>query len=190
MSDDAYPRDLIGYGRNPPHARWPGGARIAVQLVLNYEQGGEMSVLHGDDHFFLHQALAAGKVERVDAQGLPGLVVQRNTQVILVQDRPQRLRDLLEETAEVELADQGVVDVEQEPQPVALLGEVALGGLGALIVEDVVHGHGHEARDLGEQLQVARVIGPRPGVVTVAITLVLALVYRRVSKWADFTGKL
>ena len=43
-----YPRDLIGYGRNPPHARWPGNARIAVQFVLNYEEGGENSVLHGD----------------------------------------------------------------------------------------------------------------------------------------------
>jgi len=43
-----YPRDLIGYGRNPPHAQWPGNARIAVQFVLNYEEGGENSVLHGD----------------------------------------------------------------------------------------------------------------------------------------------
>jgi len=43
-----YPRDLAGYGRTPPHARWPGGARIAVQFVLNYEEGGENSVLHGD----------------------------------------------------------------------------------------------------------------------------------------------
>jgi len=43
-----YPRDLVGYGRKPPHARWPGGARIAVQFVLNYEEGGENSVLHGD----------------------------------------------------------------------------------------------------------------------------------------------
>lgn len=43
-----YPRDLIGHGRNPPHARWPGGARIAVQFVLNYEEGGENCVLHGD----------------------------------------------------------------------------------------------------------------------------------------------
>ena len=43
-----YPRDLIGYGRHPPHAQWPGGARVAVQFVLNYEEGGEMSVLHGD----------------------------------------------------------------------------------------------------------------------------------------------
>jgi allantoinase len=47
-SSSAYPRDLIGYGRNPPDPRWPGGARIAVQFVLNYEEGGENSVLHGD----------------------------------------------------------------------------------------------------------------------------------------------
>ena len=46
--NSAYPRDLIGYGRNPPHARWPGQARIAVQFVLNYEEGGENCVLHGD----------------------------------------------------------------------------------------------------------------------------------------------
>ena len=43
-----YPRDLIGYGRNPPHAQWPGKARIALQFVLNYEEGGENAVLHGD----------------------------------------------------------------------------------------------------------------------------------------------
>ncbi len=47
-STAAYPRDLVGYGRNPPHARWPGNARIAVQFVLNYEEGGENCVLHGD----------------------------------------------------------------------------------------------------------------------------------------------
>ena len=43
-----YPRDLIGHGAQPPIARWPGQARIALQFVLNYEEGGEMSVLHGD----------------------------------------------------------------------------------------------------------------------------------------------
>lgn len=43
-----YPRDLIGYGRKPPHAQWPGQARIALQFVLNYEEGGEKAVLHGD----------------------------------------------------------------------------------------------------------------------------------------------
>ncbi len=43
-----YPRDLVGYGRNPPHAQWPGQARVAVQFVLNYEEGGENAILHGD----------------------------------------------------------------------------------------------------------------------------------------------
>lgn len=46
--DPRYPRDLIGYGRHPPHARWPGGARIALQFVLNYEEGAENCVLDGD----------------------------------------------------------------------------------------------------------------------------------------------
>ena len=47
LSDD-YPRDLIGYSGKPPHANWPNKARIAVQFVLNYEEGGENCVLHGD----------------------------------------------------------------------------------------------------------------------------------------------
>ncbi|MCS2169940.1 allantoinase PuuE [Scandinavium sp. TWS1a] len=43
-----YPRDMAGYAGQPPHAQWPGGARIAVQFVLNFEEGGENHVLHGD----------------------------------------------------------------------------------------------------------------------------------------------
>ncbi len=43
-----YPRDMIGYGRNTPDPRWPDGARIAVQFVINYEEGGENNILHGD----------------------------------------------------------------------------------------------------------------------------------------------
>lgn len=43
-----YPRDLVGYGPTPPQANWPGSARLAVQFVLNYEEGGENSILHGD----------------------------------------------------------------------------------------------------------------------------------------------
>jgi len=45
---EAYPRDLVGYGRTPPDPKWPGGARLAVQFVLNYEEGAENSILHGD----------------------------------------------------------------------------------------------------------------------------------------------
>jgi len=47
-ADPRYPRDLKGHGRNPPDPRWPGNARIAVQFVLNYEEGGENAVVHGD----------------------------------------------------------------------------------------------------------------------------------------------
>ncbi len=56
-----YPRDLIGYGRHPPHADWPGAARIAVQFVLNVEEGGENCVLHGDagSEQFLSEIIAA-----------------------------------------------------------------------------------------------------------------------------------
>ena len=48
-SKSAYPRDLIGYGANPPQAAWPNGARIAVQIVMNYEEGSEYSIPDGDD---------------------------------------------------------------------------------------------------------------------------------------------
>ena len=47
-NDKAYPRELVGYGQRPPPAQWPAGARIAVQFVVNYEEGGENCVLHGD----------------------------------------------------------------------------------------------------------------------------------------------
>ena len=59
--DESYPRDLTGYGRTPPHANWPGGARIAVQFVLNYEEGGENCILHGDaaSEAFLSEIMGA-----------------------------------------------------------------------------------------------------------------------------------
>lgn len=43
-----YPRDMRGYGENPPHPNWPNNARVALQFVLNYEEGGENNILHGD----------------------------------------------------------------------------------------------------------------------------------------------
>jgi putative urate catabolism protein len=56
-----YPRDLVGYGRTPPNADWPGNARVAVQFVLNYEEGGERCVLHGDpeSETFLSEIIGA-----------------------------------------------------------------------------------------------------------------------------------
>ncbi|MCE2576490.1 allantoinase PuuE [Komagataeibacter sp. FNDCR2] len=62
----AYPRDLVGYAGNPPDAQWPGGARIAVQFVINYEEGAENSVLHGD------RGSEAFLSEMVGAQSIPG----------------------------------------------------------------------------------------------------------------------
>ncbi|MCC6069772.1 allantoinase PuuE [Massilia sp. GCM10020059] len=58
---DNYPRDMIGYGRNPPHPQWPGQARVALQFVLNYEEGGENCVLHGDagSETFLSEIIGA-----------------------------------------------------------------------------------------------------------------------------------
>ena len=44
-----YPRDMVGYGAHAPHPQWPGHARIAVQFVVNYEEGGENNILHGDE---------------------------------------------------------------------------------------------------------------------------------------------
>jgi putative urate catabolism protein len=56
-----YPRDMRGYGANPPPANWPGGARTAVQFVINYEEGGENCVLHGDaaSEAFLSEIIGA-----------------------------------------------------------------------------------------------------------------------------------
>lgn len=61
-----YPRDLVGYGEHPPHAAWPGGARIALQFVINHEEGGENNILHGD------AASEAFLSEIVGAQPWPG----------------------------------------------------------------------------------------------------------------------
>ncbi len=58
---DDYPRDMVGYGPHPPNPRWPGGANVAVQFVLNYEEGGENNVLHGDEssETFLSEVIGA-----------------------------------------------------------------------------------------------------------------------------------
>src|SRR3984893_2120642 len=61
MAQAGYPRDLHGYGRTPPNPRWPGGARVAVQFVVNFEEGGENNILHGDraSEAFLSDVLGA-----------------------------------------------------------------------------------------------------------------------------------
>ena len=67
-----YPRDMHGYGSNPPHADWPGGAHVAVQFVLNYEEGGENNILHGD---------AASEAFLVDVLGAAPWPGQRHANV-------------------------------------------------------------------------------------------------------------
>ena len=64
---DPYPRDLAGYGPTPPNPDWPGGARIAVQFVINYEEGGENAILHGDkaSEAFLSEIIGADAREGV-----------------------------------------------------------------------------------------------------------------------------
>ncbi|GAK87494.1 uricase [Vibrio ponticus] len=63
--DKDYSRDLIGYGNQPPHAKWPGDARVAVSFVLNYEEGGERCLLHGDQESeaFLSEIPAAQPIK-------------------------------------------------------------------------------------------------------------------------------
>ena len=60
-----YPRDLIGYGAHPPHPHWPSDARLALQIVLNYEEGAENNVLHGDraSETFLSEIIGAQAFE-------------------------------------------------------------------------------------------------------------------------------
>ena len=62
---DIYPRDMVGYAGNPPAVAWPGGAKIAVQFVLNLEEGSENSVLHGDiaSESFLSEIIGASPFE-------------------------------------------------------------------------------------------------------------------------------
>ncbi|WP_394780887.1 allantoinase PuuE [Undibacterium sp.] len=64
-TDSTYPRDMVGYGPVPPHAQWPQQARIALQFVLNYEEGGENNVLHGDQgsEQFLSEIVGAASYE-------------------------------------------------------------------------------------------------------------------------------
>ena len=61
MTEPGYPRDLRGYGRTPPDPQWPGKARVAVQFVVNFEEGGENNILHGDraSEAFLSDVLGA-----------------------------------------------------------------------------------------------------------------------------------
>jgi allantoinase len=70
-----YPRDMVGYGQHIPDAQWPKGARVAVQFVLNYEEGGENNVLHGDaaSEAFLSEMVGAQKHEGTRSMAMESL---------------------------------------------------------------------------------------------------------------------
>lgn len=72
---NSYPRNLRGYGPNPPNPRWPGGARLALQIVLNYEEGGENCILHGDSasESFLSEIVNAEPLEGVRHMSMESL---------------------------------------------------------------------------------------------------------------------
>src|SRR5258706_11311279 len=70
MTKAAYPRDLVGYGARPPQADWPGRARLALQFVLNYEEGAESSVLHGDAASETFLSEIVGATPRVGARNM------------------------------------------------------------------------------------------------------------------------
>ena len=60
-----YPRNMLGYGSNPPEVKWPNNSKIAVQFVLNYEEGAENSILHGDksSEIFLSEIIGAKAIK-------------------------------------------------------------------------------------------------------------------------------
>jgi OHCU decarboxylase len=156
-----YPRNMLGYGPNPPDADWPGGARIAVQFVLNYEEGGENSILHGDaaSEAFLVDVIGAvpwpGKrhwnVESMYEYGaragfwrLHRLFTARNLPVTVygvataLQRSPQQVRAMLEAG-----------------------WEIASHGLRWIDYRD--HDIEHERRDLHEAIRLhAEITGSRP----------------------------
>lgn len=75
VGGEDYPRDMIGYGRTPPDPKWPGGARVAVQFVINYEEGGENNILHGDaaSEAFLSDIVGAAALDGVRHMNMESL---------------------------------------------------------------------------------------------------------------------
>jgi putative urate catabolism protein len=156
-------RDFIGYGRTPPHPRWPGEARIAVQFVINYEEGGESSILEGDP------ASEAFLSEIVGAQPWPG---QRHMNMESIYEYGARagfgrLHRLFEERG-LSVTVYGVARaLQQNPEAVAAMRqagwEIASHGLRwidyAQVPEDVERAHMAEAIRIHAELTGERPLG-------------------------------
>ncbi len=156
-----YPRNLRGYAGRPPDPRWPGGAHVAVQFVLNYEEGGENCVLHGD------AASEAFLSEIVGAAPWPG---QRHWNMESIYEYGARagfwrLRDLFV-SREVPLTVYGVATaLARSPDQVAAMKdagwEIASHGLKWIDYRD--HSREAEAADMDEAIRLhAEVVGARP----------------------------
>ena len=78
-----YPRDLVGYGQYSPNPRWPNHARLALQFVINYEEGGESCILHGDtaSEAFLSEIIGAAPLPGVRNLQIEGYSLKRDTLV-------------------------------------------------------------------------------------------------------------
>lgn len=154
-----YPRDMIGHGPRQPDPKWPGGARIAVQIVLNYEEGGENNILHGDP------ASEAFLSEIVGAQPWPG---QRHWNMESIYEYGARagfwrLHRLLRE---VPVTVYGVASaLARSPEQVAAMSEagweIASHGLRWIDYRD--HAEEDERADMMEAIRLhTEVVGERP----------------------------
>src|SRR3954463_3080769 len=161
MPETEYARDLIGYGRTPPHPRWPDDARLCVQFVINYEEGGENNILHGDP------ASEAFLSEIVGAQPWPG---QRHINMESIYEYGSRVgfwrlwRMFTDRGLPVTVF--GVATaLQRNPEAVAAMKEadweIASHGLKWVDMKD--KSEDEERRDIAEAIRIhAQVTGARP----------------------------
>ena len=162
MTDgEIYPRDMIGYGRTPPFADWPNNARLAVQFVINYEEGGENNILHGD------AASEAFLSEIVGAAPWPGL---RHMNMELIYEYGSRagfwrLHRLFTERSAPVTVYAVATAMARNPEAVAAMNEagweIATHGLKWIDYRDIPPEV--EARHIAEAVRIhAEVAGARP----------------------------
>jgi allantoinase len=160
MSEETYPRDLIGYGAQPPAVRWPNGANIAVCLVLNYEEGGENCVLHGDE-------ASESVLTDVGGDALRG---QRNLNVESIFEYGSRvgfwqiLRQLQDRALQATVFAVGMA-LERNPEVAAALAasELEVACHGQRWIDYQMVGEAAERLHIGRNVEViTRLIGRRP----------------------------
>ena len=164
MAEVRYPRDLRGYGRTPPHPRWPGEARVAVQFVVNFEEGGENNILHGD------KASEAFLSDVLGAQPWPGNIRQ--------------LRQVLERT--LLLAGKAQLDAADFRADEKLRGDERIAG----VSPSGFGGHGMTLEQAERQM-IEQVLAQHEGNISrvaKALGLSRAALYRRLEKHGLATG--